>query len=115
MLCGIRFGIGRSGSENLDIYFGPPEEFFLASDTQSPYTDGGLIPILDDGNFGIVTFLDPKARTIVQKDVERPFEECARFQDWQQYLGWLVIVLAESIDDDEATKTYVRLGRVQVL
>ena len=61
--------------ENLDIYFSPPEEFFLASDTQSPYTDGGLIPILDDGNFGIVTFLDPETRTIVQKDVECPFEE----------------------------------------
>ena len=87
--------------ENLDIYFGPPEEFFLASDTQSPYTDGGLIPILDDGNFGIVTFLDPKTRTIVQKDVESPFEEYARFQNWQQYLGSLVINMAESIDDDE--------------
>ena len=87
--------------ENLDIYFGPPEEFFLASDTQSPYTDGGLIPILDDGNFGVVTFLDLKTRTIVQKDVECPFEEYARFQNWQQYLGSLVINMAESIDDDE--------------
>jgi len=87
--------------ENLDIHFGPPEEFFLASDTQSPYTDGGLIPILDDGNFGIVTFLEPKTRTIVQKDVESAFEEYPRFQNWQQYLGSLVINMAESIDDDE--------------
>ena len=60
-----------------------------------------MIPILDDGNFGIVTFLDPETRTIVQKDVERPFEEYARFEKWQQYLGSLVINMAESIDDDE--------------
>ena len=87
--------------ENLEIYFGPPEEFFLAGDTQSPYTDGGLIPILDDGNFGIVTFVDPVSRALVQKSVESPFEEYARFQNWQQYLGSLVINIAESIDDDE--------------
>jgi hypothetical protein len=86
---------------NLEIYFGPPEEFFLAGDTQSRYTDGGLIPILDDGNFGIVTFFDPESRTLVQKDVESPLDEYARFHNWQQYLGALVINIAESIDDDE--------------
>src|SRR5262245_36166688 len=87
--------------ESLEIYFGPPEEFFLAADTQSPYTDGGLIPILDDGNFGIVTFLDPKSGALVQKDVESPPDEYARFHNWQLYLGALVINMAESIDDDE--------------
>ena len=87
--------------ESLEIYFGPPEEFFLAGDTQSPYTDGRLIPILDDGNFGIVTFLDPESRTLVQKAAESPFDEYARFHNWQQYLGALVINIAESIDDDE--------------
>ena len=29
------------------------------------------------------------------------FEERTRFQNWQQYLGWLVINMAESIDDDQ--------------
>ena len=53
------------------------------------------------GTLASVTFLDPKTRTIVQKDVESPFEEYARFQNWQQYLGSLVINMAESIDDDE--------------
>ena len=33
--------------------------------------------------------------------MESPFEEYARFQNWQQYLGSLVINMAESIDDDE--------------
>lgn len=47
----------RSLPENLDIYFGPPEEFFIASDTQDRYTGGRLVPILDDGNFRLVTFL----------------------------------------------------------
>jgi hypothetical protein len=37
--------------ENLDVYFGAPEEFFLAPDTLPPYTRGRLVPVLDDGNF----------------------------------------------------------------
>src|SRR5262249_54620162 len=76
---------------DLDIFVGVPEEFFLAPDTETTYTGGRLIPILDDGNFGIITFYDPDARTLVQKDVESPREILARFGDWQQYLADLMI------------------------
>src|SRR5262245_11649442 len=73
--------------ENLDIYFGPPEEFFIAPETQDPCTGGRLVPILDDGNFGLVTFLDPDTKALVQIDVESPGEVRASFRHWQQYLA----------------------------
>src|SRR5262245_30295256 len=68
--------------ENLDIYFGPPEEFFIAPDTQELYTRKRMVPILDDGNFGLVTFLDPDTRELVQIDVESCAESRAVFQHW---------------------------------
>ena len=86
--------------ENLDIYFGPPEEFFIAPDTQELYTHGRLVPILDDGHFGLVTLCDPAARTLLQMDVESP-EDKTVFRHWQQYLAELMIRIAESIDSDD--------------
>ena len=87
--------------ENLDIYFGPPEEFFLAPDTQELYTRNRLIPILDDGNFGLVTFLDPSTRELVQMDVEATADSRVVFRHWQHYLAELMIRVAESVDDDK--------------
>src|SRR5262249_15333534 len=86
--------------ENLDIYLGPPEEFFLAPDTQDSYTEGRLIPLLDDGNFGVVTFYDPRTGMFVQKDVESPGEARATFVNWQQYLASVLVQIAESTEDD---------------
>lgn len=95
--------------ENLDIYFGPPEEFFLTESSSEAYTRGGLIPILDNGNFDTVTFLDPATGELAQIDVETPGESRDRFVHWQQYLANLMIVIGESIADDE------RLRRIAVL
>jgi hypothetical protein len=95
--------------ENLDIYFGPPEEFFLAPDTQKRYTRNRLVPILDDGNFGLVTFLDPDTRELVQIDVESPDEARATFQHWQQYLADLLIRVGESVDDDGRVRRMAEL------
>jgi hypothetical protein len=86
--------------ENLDIFFRPPEELFLAPETQTAYTQGRLIPILDDGNFGIVTFYDPSTGSLIQKDVESPAEIRAQFHNWQQYLAHLVVRIAETVDDE---------------
>jgi hypothetical protein len=85
---------------DLDVFFGPPEEFFIASDTIGAYTNGRLIPILDDGNFGIVLFYDPESHVLIQKDVESPCTIQSRFANWQQYLADLRIRIAESTDDD---------------
>lgn len=95
--------------ENLDIYFGPPEEFFFAPDTQEVYTGKRLIPILDDGNFGLVTFLDPGTRELVQMDVESPAESRSVFWHWQQYLADLMIRVGESVDDDSQVRRMAEL------
>ncbi len=51
--------------EGLDIYFGPPEEFFLSPDTQFLYTQDRIVRILDNGNFDLVLFDDPKMNQLV--------------------------------------------------
>ncbi|QDT71478.1 hypothetical protein [Lacipirellula limnantheis] len=95
--------------ENLDIYFGPPEEFFIAPDTQELYTRNRLVPILDDGNFGLVTFLDPDTRELIQLDVESPDESRAVFHHWQQYLAALMIRVGESVDEDSRVRRMAEL------
>jgi hypothetical protein len=96
---------------NLYICFGPPEEFFLAPETQDSYTEGLLIPILDNGNFDLVTFLDPATRSLVQKYVEEPAHVQAVFTNWQQYLADLFIRMTEGIFDDDSE---ARLGGVSI-
>jgi hypothetical protein len=86
--------------ESLHAFFGPPEEFFLAPDTIEPYAEGRLVPLLDDGNFGIVTFYDPSTGGFVQKDVEEPEKTRATFANWQQYLADLMFGVADSGADD---------------
>jgi hypothetical protein len=100
---------GKPLPEDLGIYFGPPEEFFIAPDTQEVYTHNRLVPILDDGNFGLVTFLDPDTRELVQMDVESPNENQAIFQHWQQYLAALMIRIGESVDVDERVRSMAKL------
>jgi hypothetical protein len=95
--------------DDLDIYFGCPEEFFLAPETQAAYTERRLIPILDDGNFGVVTFYDPIGGAFVQKYVESPDETRATFANWQQYLAGLMIDIAESIEDDDRLRRAAEL------
>lgn len=99
----------KSLPENLDIYFGPPEEFFIAPDTQEIYTRNHLVPILDDGNFGLVLFLDPHTKELVQMDIESPDEFRAVFRHWQQYLADLMLRVGESVDEDN------RVRRIAVL
>jgi hypothetical protein len=95
--------------ENLDIYFGPPEELFVAPDTQELYTRNHLVPILDDGNFGLVTFLDPNTWELIQIDVESPEESRASFRHWQQYLADLMIRVGETVDEDGRVRRIAQL------
>ncbi len=81
---------------DLNFHFGAPEEFFLAPDSQDYYTKGRLIPLLDDGNFDAVTFLDPDSRHLIQMYVEAPEESPKVFTSWQQYQADLFIDLAEA-------------------
>ncbi len=95
--------------ENLEIYIGPPEEFFLAPDTQELYTHNRLIPILDDGNFGLVMFLDPDTRELVQMEVEAPAESRTIFRHWQQFLADLMIRIGDSVGDDRRVQYMAEL------
>jgi hypothetical protein len=94
---------------DLDIYVGSPEELFIAPETQRRFGNGRLIPILDDGNFDIVTFLDPENRSLVEISVERPSEIRARFVQWSDYLSSLMARIGESVDDDRDIATLARL------
>src|SRR5260221_7782553 len=85
--------------KDLDLFFSPPEEFFLAPDTQQLYTEGRLIPLLDDGSFALVLFYDPEGKCFVRKYLEHPHQQTC-YANWQQYLADLIITIAESIDND---------------
>jgi hypothetical protein len=87
--------------EDLDCFVGVPEEFFLAPDTLAPYVGKDLIPILDDGNFGTVLFLDSASGALVEQFVEAPGETVASYKSWQEYLAALFIRIAGSVDDDD--------------
>jgi hypothetical protein len=87
--------------EDLDIFLGPPEEFFIAPDSQELYTEGRLIPLLDDGQFMRVLLLDPDTQNLIQVSIESPEEVRTIFTSWPQFLADLMIRLGESIDDDE--------------
>ncbi len=87
--------------KELDIFFGPPEEFFLAPDTQRSYSNAVLIPILDDGNFDRVLFYDPQTNSFVEKSIEEPDYACP-LASWQQYLASLMIRIIEGIDAEDS-------------
>ncbi len=95
--------------EDLSVHLGPPGEFFLNPDTQEPYTEGRLIPLLDDGNFGLVLLWDPEARLFVQKDIEEPERVVRTFENWQQYLAWVLFEMLESTEDEEAIRRAAKL------
>jgi hypothetical protein len=89
--------------ENLQIYFGPPEEFFLSPDTQLVYTQDRIVPILDNGNFELVLFDDPNMNQLVYLPIEEP-NDVTRFSSWQQYLANLLLGVGESCDDDDSVR-----------
>jgi hypothetical protein len=92
--------------DGLEMYFRPPEEFFLAPDTQEPYTHGRLIPLLDNGSFSLVLFYDPDSKSFVRKYIEDPDDAGmqSHYKNWQQYLVDLMIDMVEAEEDDERLK-----------
>ena len=69
------------------------------------------MPILDDGNFGVVTFYDPADASLVQMDVESPGEVRGSFAGWEQYLADLMIQISESgVDNDRLRRVAELVG-----
>jgi hypothetical protein len=102
--------------EGAELYFGPPEEYFDAVDAtaskakSSPSAHERRIPILDDGNFGMVTFLDLDTRELVQIDMDAPDEPSMVFKHWQQYLADVLLQVADAEDDDRVRRIAELIG-----
>lgn len=92
---------GHSLPHNLASFFGPPEELFIAPDSQAPYTKGHLIPLLDDGCFCTVTLFNPSTGRLIQRSMELPEEGIVTLQNWQQYLATVMLRMAESLEEEE--------------
>jgi hypothetical protein len=99
----------RELPEFLDTHFGPPEEFFIAPDTQAAYEKDQLVPLLDDGNFGLVLFLDSRDRSLVQIYIESPHANRTFFRHWQQYLADLMVRIAEGEENDDRVRRIAAL------
>jgi hypothetical protein len=93
---------GRSVPADLQIYMSYPSRFHdtTLGDWQ-PLTDGGLIPIVDDGNFYDICFFDPNRRKFVLKFVEEPRTIVREFDSWQQFLAYKLLDIAESGPDED--------------
>jgi len=66
-----------------------------------PLTDGGLVPIVADGNGDNICLFDPRRRTFVVKPIEEPGEIVRGFGSWQQYLAYTLLEIADSGPDEE--------------
>lgn len=95
--------------ESLELYFRPPEEFFLAPDSQATYTEGRWVPILDDGSFSLITFCDPDTLALRQMYVESPGEVQAALPNWNAYLADLMERVMESDEDPERLRRIAEL------
>ncbi|WP_037225725.1 hypothetical protein [Rhodopirellula baltica] len=84
---------------SLDVHFGPPDELFTASGNCE---FGPLIPLLDDGSFRSVLFLDiMNRRQLHKRYVDDLRVDAIVYQGWQQYLADLTISIADSGASDE--------------
>src|SRR6516162_3078887 len=87
--------------KDLDLFFRAPGEFFIGPETQEFYTEGRLIPLLDNGSFALVLFYDPQNKAFIRKYIEDPEVEI-HYANWQQYLADLMIEIAEGKDADDS-------------
>lgn len=88
---------GRPVPGDLRIYMNYPSEFRGARlDAWAPLTEGGLIPLVDDGNFSEVGLYDPGNGTFIVKSIEEPDRTLRRFDSWQQYLAFRLLAIADS-------------------
>ena len=85
--------------ENMDIYFRPPEEFFMEPEAQEFYTGNHLIPILSSGSSDAVIFLDPATGDLIEKSLETPSEVRITYHGWQQYLASVMLEVCNAIDE----------------
>jgi hypothetical protein len=103
---------GKEVPADLTIYMRYPKMFHNINLAQGePLTEGGLIPIVGDGNGDEICLFDPRTNHFVVKAVEEPEEAVREFASWQQYLAYALLDMADSgLDDDEVAEVAEAIG-----
>lgn len=93
---------GREVPASVANYIGYPSMFHNVTLTQcEPLTDGGLVPIVDDGNGDRICLFDARTGAFAVKFMEEPRRVVREFASWQQYLAYALLEIADSGADDE--------------
>jgi hypothetical protein len=88
---------GREVPANVAVYMRYPNMFRNATLAQcEPLTEGGLVPIVDDGNGYNICLFDPRRGAFVVKFIEEPHRVVREFASWQQYLAYALLEIADS-------------------
>jgi hypothetical protein len=86
---------GREVPANVAIHMRYPDMFRTATLAQcGPLTEGGLVPIVDDGNGDNICLFDPRTGAFVVKLIEEPHRIVREFASWQQYLAHALLEIA---------------------
>ncbi|MBX3231711.1 MAG: hypothetical protein KIT84_23205 [Labilithrix sp.] len=93
--------------QDLSLFFRAPEYFW----SLTPPDDFTLVALLDDGGDEVVTFYDPATRAIVTKDLQDFENDFDRFASWNQFVGALMLRIAEgSVASANAPRIATLLG-----
>jgi hypothetical protein len=97
-----------------DIYFGRadladilfcmkyPSKFRdLKLEDCEPLTSGGLVPLFSDDNFYDIYLYDPARHKFVVKFLEEPCRIKREFDNWQQFLAYKLLEVAETGPSDD--------------
>ena len=95
--------------EMMELYFRPPEVFFITPEIQAQYTHNVLIPILDEDSFDTAILLHPVTGVLYRYSIEWPQQALCVFAHWGQYLADLMLRIAELAEDDAEI---VHLGNI---
>lgn len=103
---------GRPISSQLRIYMSYPARFRDSTlEDWGPLTAGGLVPIVDDGNFDQVCLYDAAKGCFVLKLVEEPADTVEQFDSFQQFLAYALMEIADSgLSDDELAELAEAVG-----
>ena len=93
----------------MELYFRPPEVFFITPEIQVQYTNDVLIPNLDEGSFDTAILLHPHTGALYRYSIELPQQPLHTFPSWRQYLADLMLRIAELAEDDAEI---VHLGNI---
>ena len=88
---------GSAVPANVGIYMRYPSMFRNVALAQcEPLTEGGLVPIVADGNGSGICLFKPRTGAFVVKFIDEPHRVVREFAFWQQYLAHALLEIADS-------------------